>query len=194
MTIRPLDIFGKGNFNTIQFLAVFALLSFAFYAYIGVTVPGGKIYFPVLAHYFDVVSWFAALLAHGAGALLTLLGYAVKYTYPARLSFATGGGGVSIGYSCLGVQIMAFWIAFVTAHTAAAWYKMKWMAGGVAAIVLLNMMRIALVSLATHNHYISILPFDHHTCFNICAYIVVFILLYYFIRSNNKQQTQAIIA
>ena len=83
---------------------------------------------------------------------------------------------------CLGYGVMSFWIAFVVANKGTSIKKLKWLLGGLFLICLINVIRISLLLLAINFHWLT--PyFNHHTWFNIIAYLIIFILIYFYDKS-----------
>jgi exosortase/archaeosortase family protein len=94
-----------------------------------------------------------------------------------------GGGGVSVVYSCLGFGVMSFWVAFVVANNGSALKKIIWVTAGLFSLWCINVIRISMVLLAANKHWKFPLGLDHHTWFNIVAYLFIFIMMYFYDRS-----------
>jgi exosortase/archaeosortase family protein len=170
----------------LKFIGAFCIIFYGTEAVIGISAPG-KYYSPFIHNYLDYISWLRASLLHGAEALLTLSGYPAYFTSQYQLRI--DGAGVKIVYSCLGYGIMSFWLALIFANKGKFTKKLLWMTGGLVCIWLINIARISMMLLVTRGHSQMPLGIDHHTWFNIASYILIFILMYFFDRS---QKTPAV--
>ena len=177
----------KSSFNILQFLLVYALLSGWFYAYVGITSLGGKTYSPFLDHYLNVTSWFTWLIAKAALLLLKLTGFTVYQHAPNNVTIA-GSRGVTILWACLGFGVMSFWTAFITAHKADWRFKVKWCLAGICIIIALNILRIVLIAVANHYHWLTITSLEPHEAFNIASYLLLFVLLFWFVQHYKQYE------
>ena len=144
-------------------------------------------YFPLLDHYFNVINWFTWLIAKAAVALLQLFGFNTYQRAPNNVTIVHSRG-VTILWACLGFGVMSFWTAFVTAHKAAWQFKLKWSVAGAGIITALNIIRIALIAVANHYHWLIITSMEPHEAFNIVSYILLFGLLFWFIKKYKQYE------
>ncbi len=93
------------------------------------------------------------------------------------------GSAVNLVYSCLGYGVTSFWIAFVFANNGSWKRKWVWMTGGALALWIINVLRIGLVLVANNKNWGVPLGLNHHTWFNMVAYMLIFILIYFYDRS-----------
>jgi exosortase/archaeosortase family protein len=170
------------------FLTVFLICYFGVLFLTGITVPGGT-YSPFAEKYFNIASWLRSSLILGAKAFLSLLG-----TETIRIDDyvlrAVGGRGVRIVYSCLGFGVMSFWFAYIVANIASIQKKIVWVSGGLLFLWILNVVRISLVLLAGKKGWHFPFGWDHHTWFNIVAYLAIFAMIYFFeksLKNKNKE-------
>ena len=96
---------------------------------------------------------------------------------------ATEGKGIRIVYGCLGFGVMSFWAAYIAATFAALSKKIWWFFGGLFLLWLINVARLSLVLQAGVSGWHFPLGLDHHTWFNITAYLAIFVMMYFFERS-----------
>src|SRR4051812_48668848 len=181
------------SFNILQFLLVYALLAGWFHCFIAITSPGGKVYSPLLDNYFNIPRWLTFLISKSSLGLLKLAGFTVYQRAPNNVTI-TGSRGVTIIWACLGFGVMSFWTAFVTAHKARRQYKLNWCLAGNLIIIALNIIRITLIALANHYHWLAITSIEPHAAFNIASYILLIILVAWFIlryRQHEKAQRVA---
>src|SRR3954468_21490394 len=162
----------KYSFNILQFLVVYALLAGSFYFFVGITSPGGKTYSPFLDHNLNVTTWLTWFIAKTSLALLKLAGFTVCQRAPNNVTIS-GSRGVTILWACLGFGVMSFWTAFVTAHKGSWQYKLKWCIGGLSIIIALNIIRITLIAVANHYHWLAVTQLEPHATFNVVSYIIL---------------------
>jgi exosortase/archaeosortase family protein len=151
----------------------------------GLVGKGGRFYSPFIFDHLNFIHAFSSFLTNSAYYLLEIIGYnsVMNNFHTLRIENSRG---VVVNPSCLGWGVMSFWIAFVSANTGTFRRKLKWIAVGLAAILSLNIFRIALIALANHHQWDAVTSLDHHTSFNIASYSCIFLLLYIFIK-NQKQ-------
>lgn len=173
----------EGVLLTIKFILYFLLLYGFNYAFVGLTAPGGRLYFSFADEYVNYVKWLRSGLLNTTSSLLQfLLGIE---TIQARNIALTIDGRVIVRlvYSCLALGIISFWTAFILAQKDAWKRKLKWIILGIIIICIVNILRISLVAYATYFKSKDIfLGLDHHSFFNIIAYSVVFLLMYLYIK------------
>ena len=97
-----------------------------------------------------------------------------------------GGRGVHVGYGCLGYGVISFWIAFVFANTGSWKRKAAWMLGGAIVLWIINVQRISLVLIGANKNWKFPFGWDHHTWFNIAAYLAIFVMIWLYDRSRKK--------
>ena len=170
-----------------KFLLVFAPCYYGTLAWIGITVPGG-IYSPLIDHYLDYVTWVRNSLLYGSKFQLSLFGIDTYIAGDYNLRMVNGRG-VRMVYECVGYGVMSFWIAFVVASAGSLKRKIFWLATGLIGIWLLNITRVSLLLVATNKGWPMPLGLDHHTWFNIFAYLFIFIFMYLFNRQDKSQVT-----
>ncbi len=172
------------KFFVIKFLLLFAILYFGTLAVIGLAAPDGY-YSPFVAKYLDHVSLITNLLLYGTKGLLSIFGIET-YFAPNFVIRIVNGTGVQIAYDCVGYGVMSFWIAFVVASSASLRKKAFWVIFGLGLLCFINICRISLLIVAYNRHWGMPLSIDHHTWFNIVAYIAIFSMIYFFDRSGKK--------
>lgn len=168
----------------ITFLAVFLFLYYGTLAMIGLAAPGGY-YSPFIEQYLDYVSWIKQSLLWGVGTIFHLAGVNTQ-TEPGFLIRIVHQRGVYIAMDCVGYGVYSFWMAYVIANRLNWKQKLAWIIGGVFALWLINVFRIALFLRAINRHSEMPLGIDHHTWFTIIAYCAIFILMYFFNKSADK--------
>lgn len=172
----------------VKFFLVFAACYYGTLAVIGLTVPGGH-YSPFVDHYLDYVSWIRNSLLYGSKAALSVFGIDSYVVGDHNLRYFNGRG-IRIEYECVGYGVMSFWIAFVTASAGTFKKKIIWCVGGLFFIWLLNITRLSLLLVAINKGRPMPLGWDHHTWFNIFAYLFIFTFMFLFNRQNTESAEQ----
>lgn len=170
----------------LKFLGIFCLLYYGTLAVIGVAAPGG-IYSPFVANYFDYVSWLKLSLIHAVGFILSFF-QIQTHTEPGFLIRINGGRSVIIAMSCVGYGVYSFWIAFVAANKGKFLKKILWAVFGVLALWLINVIRITLFLVAINKGWPMPLGIDHHTWFNIFAYLLIFFMIWLYDKLSKHER------
>lgn len=165
----------------LKFAGVFCILYFGTLAVIGLSTPGG--YYNSYIERLNFIDWLRKSLLYGSKALLGLFGFKteVEGLYILR---AKHGGAVRMVYQCIGYGVMSFWAAFVFANTATISKKLKWILGGWILVWCINVIRVSLLLAAINNKWSMPVKIEHHTIFNIVAYTLILVMIYFFDRSQ----------
>lgn len=172
-----------------KFLLLFCVLYYGTTAVIALASPGGQ-YSAFVQNYLDYPGWLRASLLNGAQMLLSVMGYPCSIVGPYHLVLANGNS-VQLVYSCLGYGLMSFWAAFVIANSGSIKKKVAWIIGGFCMLWLINVIRIALLLASIHQDWPVPFGLNHHTLFNIAAYLLIFIMIWFFDRSQKKGPVSA---
>lgn len=151
---------------------------------IGIAAPG-NLYSPFVEKYLDYVKWIKLSLMWATGTILSIFGIST-YTLPDFVIRITDGRGVAIAMDCVGYGVYSFWIAFVVANKGRFWRKFLWIIFGVLALWFINVIRITLFLLAINKGWPMPLGLDHHTWFNIFAYLFIFIMIWWYDKTGKK--------
>lgn len=170
----------------IQFLLVFCIAYFGTLAVIGLAAPEGR-YSAFVDHYADYVSWMRWALLGASKWMMSFFGADTYITPDFHLRYVNGRG-VYLAYDCVGYGVMSFWIALVLAFPGKWIKKAGWLLSGLLILYVINVARISLFLYVTNKNSEMPLGIDHHTWFNIFAYLAIFIMLYYFYRSTDDSQ------
>jgi exosortase/archaeosortase family protein len=149
---------------------------------------GGKFYNEFIAHNFDYIQGLKNALIKPAVWIIKLFGfYAIHNEMDVMV---VNGPYLRVNYSCLGLGVMSFLVAFIIAFPAKIKAKIKLFIFGMIMIYVLNVMRIAALGVllgffqSQRNNFTY-----HHEVFNILVYICIFILLYLWIKNNTNPLT-----
>lgn len=170
----------------IKFIALFLIFYYASKAVIGLSSPEDH-YSPFISHYLNYVNGIRHTLIWGAKIVAHFFGYQTVEGSDFLIKVA-GGKGVRVNNSCVGYGILSFWAAFVIAVKLPFYRKLIWTLGGLLLIWLINVIRIGLFLVSVNRDWPMPLGLDHHTWFNILAYTAIFIMLYFFDKSNRNIQ------
>lgn len=170
-----------------RFLGLFCALYYTTEAVIGLSSPEGG-YNAFVAQRLNFVDPFRRFLLSSTQSLLSAAGYRTYFRDSFALGFA-GGGGIRVVYSCLGYGLLSFWAAFVFANPGGWKRKAMWTLGGCLALIGVNILRLSLVLLAVSKGWPMPLGVDHHTWFNVVAYLLIFLMIYCFDRSRRRSHT-----
>lgn len=168
----------------LKFVAIFCLCYYGTIAIIGLAAPGGY-YIPFVEKYLDYISWIKISLMKATGIILSLFHISTD-TEPGFLIRFRGGRGVIIAMDCVGYGVYSFWIAFVAANRGSFWKKVKWIIAGVASLWFINVLRITLFLTSINQGWPMPFGIDHHTWFNIFAYLLIFFMIWLYDKSYLK--------
>ncbi len=162
----------------VLFISSFLLCYYAAQFITGLAVPGG-IYSPFAEKYFNIAAWLRTSLILASKGLLAIFGIDTIRTsdYILRVPDAKG---IRIVYACLGFAVMSFWVAYVLATTAAIKNKVVCFFAGLFLLWGINVIRISLVLVAANKGWQFPFGINHHTWFNIIAYVAIFAMMYFF--------------
>ncbi len=164
---------------------LYFLLKYAFYFYVGVVTPGGKLSSLFLSRYANFPNWLTVAVAKPSVFLLQILGYKVHQTNAANVTI-NGSRGVTLAWGCLGIGAISLWIAFIAAHRQKMRYKIKWMIAGIVLIFIVNILRIDMIALSNYYNWKHAESFNAHTSFDILTYAVILVMMMVFAFKYNK--------
>ena len=169
----------------IKFILFFLLFYYGTILVISLAAPSG-IYSSFVHNYFDYVSWLKISLMNGASIVANLFGYQTKFeaNYLVRIVNARG---VYIAYDCVGYGVMSFWAAFTIATEMKFSKKIIWLFSGLLILWGINVLRIGLFLVSINKGWKMPLGIDHHTWFNIVAYLFIFIMIYFFNKNTEEK-------
>lgn len=155
-----------------------------------VMTPSGHYYNPYIATHFDYIQGLKTSLIVPAVWIIKAGGFYAIYNDMDVM--VVNGPYLRINYSCLGLGVMSFLAAFVLAFPASWKSTFKMLVIGVISVYLLNIGRIAGLGLLfgyfeSQRNYFEY----HHEIFNILVYIIIFVMLYFWIKKNTKKSKLA---
>lgn len=170
-----------------KFALTFIVLFLVFYyfniGFFSVTSPGTKHYNPYLNQHSNYIAWLRNILLGSTSVLLNLIGFtAITNDYQLLVA---GHGTIKLVYSCLGLGVMSFFAAFVIAYPKPLRQKIYFLAAGLIAIQILNILRLAIVALYWTRK--AQLIIDHHLIFNSIIYLLISVALYFWVTAHDKK-------
>ncbi len=167
-----------------KFILAFAICYIGTLAVIGIAAPGNY-YSPFVDNYLDYVSWIKNSLITGARFILSLFNVET-FSKPGFIVGIYYGKSVLIAMDCVGYGVYSFWVAYVFATESTLKRKLFWMIGGLFLLWLINTIRITLFLWSLNQNLQMPFNIDHHTWFNIFAYLAIFTMMYFLQRSLSK--------
>lgn len=163
----------------VKFICLFLFFYYGTKFMISASATKGTYYIPFFADYLDYISWIRNLLLQGASLVARLFGYETQFEDPFLIRVVSGRG-VFVAFSCVGYGVMSFWSAYVLANRWNFPSSLLWLFFGNILIVLINIFRIGLFLVAINKQVRFPFGIDHHTWFNIVAYIAIFVMIYFY--------------
>ena len=161
-----------------RFLIGFLIFYFGTRAIIGLSSPSGN-YSPFVAQYLDFVTALKKLLIYFVQIILTNFCVNASQGPEFRVGIV-GGKSVIVSMSCVGYIVYSVWIAYVIASDTATRLKWFWVFFGLFILFFINCIRIT-AFLYTYNKGTTMpLGLDHHTWFNLLAYLAIFVMIYFY--------------
>lgn len=171
----------------VRFILLFLALYYFNVLYIGIVDWRGSVYSPFLDKNLNYIEWLRNSILYTSNMIAHILGLKSYVSLPFRVKIFQGPY-VETVYACLGLGIMSFWVAFVSAHQADWKRKALWIAIGTFSIWFINCWRIALLLLALQYRKAINGYFNHHTLFNIVAYLLIAFLVYLHAKNMRKNE------
>jgi len=167
----------------LTFIGLFLVFYYFNILFFRATLPGEH-HNAFLAEHFDYIKGLRWLLLWGTANLLKLLGFGVVFNNYELL--VAGHAAITVVYTCLGLGVLSFLMAFIIAYPKPLKSKMVAVIVGMVIVELLNIVRFMLLALYG-NHGII----DHHTIFNIIIYVIISAGLYFWIRNDITDNKKA---
>ncbi len=160
------------------FLALFALFYFFNILFFGITIPGHH-YSPFIAQHFDYIRLLRHFLLRTTAKILGWLGYGAITNDTDIL--IVGHGRLKLIYSCLGLGVMSFLIAFVIAFPGKLKSKSLFLIAALVVLQTLNIIRFIVLAIFWDKNEDGQIV-DHHTVFNTLIYMIIVVSLYFWVR------------
>ena len=144
-----------------------------------------NLYSPFVARYLDYVRPLRTSVLWCSDQLLRAFHYSTDRSDEFTLGLKEGQS-VRMVYSCVGYGVLSFWAAFVFANQGSFLKKASWIFSGWALLWVLNVLRIFFLILAINQNPMISFAIDHHTIFNAVAYGFIFLLIYFYARTEKR--------
>ena len=167
----------------IFFKFVFLVLGFSAFNqfFIGLLSPEGKIYSEFAANHLNYINLISTGVLRLADWINEIIGNPTQFTSPLILSLATGHN-VVMGFSCMGLQVMACWISFMVLLPAPFISRVIGTILGLSIIIILNASRISLLLFSISHQWKQWTIIDHHDLFNLVAYTIIIVAIFLYIK------------
>lgn len=166
----------------LKFIVLYCFFYFASLAVIGLASLEG--YYVAWVHdYFNAVQWLKNSLIIAVEFISNLLGHKTVIEGNELIRFENARG-VRIAKSCLGIGVMSFWAAFIISDHNYRIKKTYWLLLGLMVLWMINVLRIVLFLFSINLGWEMPFGLDHHTWFNIQAYLAIFMMIYFYEKSS----------
>ncbi|MCB0696360.1 MAG: hypothetical protein KDC07_03285 [Chitinophagaceae bacterium] len=156
------------------FFISYGLLYITNYILTGLLQPGGY-YSEWLANNLDYVTAFRTLLLTSTANVVELFDY---YTcLRGNILFVEGGHNIRMVYSCIGINILCMWWAFVIAMPMKMKTKTVYLLAGTMCLIALNIIRLSMLTMSPNDYSYGELIIDHHTIYNWVVYGLILIVM-----------------
>ncbi|MCB0699745.1 MAG: archaeosortase/exosortase family protein [Chitinophagales bacterium] len=156
------------------FFISYGLLYITNYILTGLLQPGGY-YSEWLANNLDYVTVFRTFLLRSTSSVIEILGYE---TYlQGNVLYTKGGHSIRMVYSCIGINILCMWWAFVIALPMKLLRKLLHFIFGTVCLIGLNISRLSMLTMSPDDYSLGELVLDHHTIYNCLVYGVILITM-----------------
>ena len=183
------------DFIDVKFALIFVFLGAFLYFFnvffIAITDPQGLIYSPFLTAHLDYVSWIRNAILYTSRSIAKLAGTDC-YVLDAYTLKSYHRAFVTVAFPCLGYGVTSFWVAFIIAQTDTWKRKIFWSLTGSIALWFINCCRIALLLVAYDKKWQVNRFVDHHTLFNIAAYILILLMMYLYYKRSSIPNTNVL--
>jgi exosortase/archaeosortase family protein len=178
----------KKYYQELFFVSRFVIFLCLFYYFnlffIGITAEGGDFYSAFLDKHLNYIRYLRESIIYCSSLLLNLCNYeTIRLPYHIKI---INGVRVGVGYDCLGYGLMSMHIALALSYPFKIKLRRKYLFFGLLAIYTINVIRIASVGIV-YTEYRNI-QIDHHFIFNVIAYILIFAMMVYAIKTNTKHE------
>lgn len=166
------------------FIVLFFLLDNINLYFYSATSAQGNYFNPFIFKYCNYIQWIKSSLIFCSVGILKIFGLSVIYNNYQILAYS--GTVVNINYSCLGLQLISFFTAFVLSFPLKK--KGIFYLSGLLLIYLLNIIRITAITYILYKFPHQRINFNfHHEIYNIVVYLCLFIFIYLWIKPQNKK-------
>jgi exosortase/archaeosortase family protein len=162
-----------------RFTVLLVVLYYFNYFYVALVDKKGLLYSALLDDHLNYVACVRKSLLYTSNAINHLIGINSFVVRPDQIK-TVNGSYVEILYACLGLGISSFWLAFVIADKNSLKRKIAWSLGGLICLWFINVWRITVLLIAH----------EHHTQFNLVAYLMIVLMAWLYLKSNKKSITK----
>lgn len=154
----------------VLFLLSYFLLYMVNYTLTGLLQPGGY-YLKWLDDNLDYVTGFRTFLLSTTSYIMEWRGY--ETFLGSNILWVKGGHNIRMVYSCMGINVLCLWWAFLISYPMSIKRKLKNFVLGTVGLILLNITRLSLLTISPADYSFREWSVDHHTLYNVIAYGVI---------------------
>jgi exosortase/archaeosortase family protein len=170
----------------IRVCLIFGALYCLNYCIIGLTVSGGY-YSSFVSNQLDYISAYRRLLLQGASILSRLFGF--ENHIDNYNLYLHGVSTVKMIYSCIGFNMLFFWVAITLSYPQGIKRKISYLMSGIIGLTILNMLRVGCLAMVRSVKCLKHYNIDHHLIFTLFLYLLIFKMMAMMMRvdgSNDK--------
>lgn len=164
--------------NNYRFVLLFAMayviLYLINYVLTGLIQPGGY-YSEWLDHNLDYVTGFRTFLLSSTATITEFFGHDTYLR--GNTLFVKGGHNIRMVYSCMGINMLCMWWAFMVALPMKLKKRLVYAVVGTLTLIALNITRLSMLTMSPDNSSFGDLAIDHHTLYNWLVYGVILIVM-----------------
>ncbi len=168
----------SGNKTAVRFVLLFCLtyglLYTTNYILTGLIQPGGY-YSEWLHNHLDYVTRFRIFLLSSTAFVAELFSHDIYLK--GDILFVKGGHNIRMIYSCLGINILCLWWAFVITIPMQLKSKLLYFITGTICLIVLNITRLSLLTMSPDDFLFGQLVVDHHTIYNWVVYGLILLVM-----------------
>lgn len=165
----------------LKFAALLLALYYFNFFYIGLVDSKGRIYSAFFDHYLNYPNWIKSFLLHTSNVIVHTLGLNT-YVEGLYKIIIPGRPSLLLGMPCVGLNMLIFWTAFVNAHNHPWKKNLLWTIGGIAAICVINCLRISVMTFAVAGRWDVNRFMNHHDLFKYIAYTLIIVMIFLYNR------------
>jgi exosortase/archaeosortase family protein len=174
----------------VLFLSVFLILNYTNKFFNSMGMVDSRFHNQFFSDHLNYVQGLRTLLIEISATILKAFGFIVLHTKYQLLIL--NGLPCNINYSCLGLGVMSFWVAFTIAFPKPFKEKIKFLFIGLISIFILNITRIVSITILTVNNHGNKKFLDYqHDIFNYVVYAVLLGMIYFWIKNHQHKPTLA---
>lgn len=156
------------------FLFSYCALYSVNYVLTGLIQPGGY-YNYWFANNLDYISTLRFFLLNSTSFILHLFGF--ETSLDGNILWVNGGRNIRMVYSCIGINMLCIWWAFVIVAPMRAKSRVVYFILGTMCLIVLNIFRLIMLTTSTGDYSFGEFALEHHTIYNCVVYGIILIAI-----------------